>query len=331
MNGKIGSSTIWDVKVLRDTLAKIVEHGQNLGAEYVEIRTQKLFKTLLTTKDGEVEAAKEGIEGGAGVRVLKNGAWGFVSLGNLDSKLLMEAVNDAFDLAKAASNIVKKPVKLAEVKVIQDRIEAKSEKNPQFISLEEKIHDVLKIDKTILGYDSRIKSCTIMYLDLNGTNYFINSEGTCIEQDKLYVWSRTLASARKNNIFASAREEIGSTSGYEIFDLETPERIGIMVAKRVIRQLEAKTPKGGIFPVVIGPNVVGVFIHEAMGHLAESDLTLSGSVLIDKLGKKIASEEVTVYDDGTIEDAFGSFKYDDEGKTLILVIILKAFVEVKLI
>jgi TldD protein len=150
-------------------------------------------------------------------------------------------------------------------------------------------------------------------LDVTGINYFVNSDGTCIEQDKLYVWSRILASAKQGNVFASAREEIGSTSGYEVFDLETPEKIGNMVAKRVVEQLKAKKPKGGAFPVVIGPNVVGVFIHEAMGHLAEADLTLSGSALYDKLGKQIASEAVTVYDDGTIEGAFGSFMYDDEG------------------
>jgi TldD protein len=68
--------------------------------------------------------------------------------------------------------------------------------------------------------------------------------------------------------------------------------------------------------------VVGVFVHEAFGHLAEADLTLKGSVLMDKLGKKIASEVVTVYDDGTVNGAFGSFKYDDEGipaqKTLLI-------------
>jgi TldD protein len=64
---------------LKDELAKTVNYGRSLGAEYVEVRAQSLFKTLLTTKDGRVEGAKEGIEGGAGVRVLVNGAWGFVS------------------------------------------------------------------------------------------------------------------------------------------------------------------------------------------------------------------------------------------------------------
>jgi len=298
---------------LKDKLTTSVDYGRSLGAEYVEVRAQSLFKTLLTTKDGRVEGAKEGTESGAGVRALVNGAWGFVSLGKLDSKLLTEAVYDAVRLAKAASLHVKSPVKLAEVKTVEARVMAKPKKNPQDVSMEEKIDNALRMDKAVFGCDARIKSCTISYLDVTGTNYFVNSDGTCIDQDKLYVWSRILASAREASIFASAREEIGSTEGYEVFDTETPEKVGTMVANRVVEQLNAKTPKGGAFPAVIGPNVVGVFIHEAMGHLAEADLTLSGSVLYDKIGKQIASDTVTIYDDGTVEGAFGSFTYDDEG------------------
>ena len=298
---------------MKDILTKAVDYGRSLGAEYIEVRAQNLFKTLLTTKDGIVEGAKEGTEMGAGIRALADGAWGFVSIGELEPKHLTDAVTEAVRLAKAAGLRVKKPVKLADVKAVEDRVVVAPRKNPQNVSMEEKIENTLTMDKTIFGYDKRVRSCTINYLDVTGVNIFVNSDGTCIEQDKLYVWSRILASARQNSIYASAREEVGSTSGYEVFDTETPEKIGTIVAKRVVEQLRAKTPKGGSFPAVIGPNVVGVFIHEAMGHLAEADLTLSGSVLFDKLGKQIASDLVTVYDDGTLEGAFGSFKYDDEG------------------
>lgn len=300
-------------RVLKDNLTKIVGHGQSLGAQYVEIRAQSLFKTILTTKDGIVEGAKEGKECGAAIRALVNGAWGFVSVGNLDNEQLTEAVNDAVKLAKAASLSVKEPVKLADTKTVTDRIVAKPRKNPQDVSMEQKITDVLAMDKTVMGYDPRIKSCTISYLDVTGTDIFVNSDGTCIEQDKLYVWSRIMSSAKQGDVFASAREETGSTAGYELFDVETPQKIGLMVGKRVVEQLKGKTAKGGGFPAVIGPNVVGVFIHEAMGHLAEADLTLSGSALCDKLNQPIASDLVTVFDDGTINGAFGSFKYDDEG------------------
>ncbi|MCW4017059.1 MAG: TldD/PmbA family protein, partial [Candidatus Bathyarchaeota archaeon] len=80
---------------MQDKLTKIVDYGQSLGAQYVEVRAQSLFKTLLTTKDGVVEGAKEGEENGAAIRVLVNGAWGFVSLGNLETKQLNDAVADA--------------------------------------------------------------------------------------------------------------------------------------------------------------------------------------------------------------------------------------------
>jgi TldD protein len=301
------------LNVLKDVLTKTVDYGQRLGADYVEVRAQNLFNTSLTTKDGIVETAKDGTESGAGIRVLVGGAWGFVSLGKLEAKLLRESVEEAVKLAKATSLHVKAPVKLAEVKTLEDVVVAKPKKDPKDVSMEKKIENTLKMDRTIFGYDSQIKSCTINYLDVTGTSYFVNSDGTCIQQDKLYVWSRILASARESSVFASAREEIGSTAGYEVFDSQTPEQLGTMVAKRTVDQLKAKTPKGGTFPAVIGPNVGGVFIHEAMGHLAEADLTLSGSILFDKLGKQIASDVVTVYDDGTVPGAFGSFKYDDEG------------------
>jgi TldD protein len=298
---------------LKDVLAKTVNYGQNLGAEYVEVRAQNLFKTSLTTKDGNVESAKDGTESGAGIRVLVDGAWGFVSLGKIEAKDLHESIKEAYNLAKAASFHVNAPVKLVQVKSVEDTVVAKPKTNPKDISLEQKIDNALEMDKAIFGYDKRIKSCTISYLDVTGTSYFVNSEGTRIQQDKLYVWSRILASARESSVFASAREEIGSTAGYEVFDSQSPEQLGTTLAKRTIDQLKAKAPKGGAFPAIVGPNVVGVFIHEAMGHLAEADLTLSGSILFDKVGKQIASDAVTVYDDGTVEGAFGSFKYDDEG------------------
>lgn len=295
---------------------------QKFGAEYAEARAQNFSKTMLTMKEGQVEAAKQGIENGVAIRVLINGAWGFASVGSIDEEILAETTSDACKMAKAASLKLKAPIKLAEIQVAEDQVHGKPSKNPSKITMEEKIKTTETINRNVMSYDKRIKSCTIDYLDLTGTNYFTNSEGSWIEQDKLYVWSRMVATASQKGVFASSREEIGSTAGFEVFDMQTPEAIGTRLAKRAVEQLEAKTPKGGTFPVILGPNVVGVFVHEAFGHLAEADLALAGGVLATSLGKKIASDVVTFYDDGTLEGAFGSFKYDDEGvkaqKTLLV-------------
>ena len=308
---------------MKDVLTKINNAATGkFGAQYAEARGQKLYKTMLTLKEGRVEAAKQGIEKGVALRVLVNGSWGFASVGSLNEEILTDALSNACKMAKTASLRLKKPIKLAPAKTVTDNVKAKPKKNPSDISMEDKIKNALAINGAILGFDKRIKSCSVDYLDLTGTNYFVNSEGSSIEQDKLYVWSRITASAQSQGIFTFSREEIGSTAGYEVFDTSTPQVIGEMVAKRAIAQLNAKAPKGGSFPVVLGPNVVGVFVHEAFGHLAEADLALSGGVLSSNFGKKIGSDLVTFYDDGTVEGAFGSFKYDDEGvaaqKTLLI-------------
>ncbi|XHH07977.1 MAG: metallopeptidase TldD-related protein [Candidatus Bathyarchaeia archaeon] len=308
---------------MQEVLSKIIEAAnQKHGANYAEARAQKLYKTMLTLKEGRVEAAKQGIENGVALRVLVNGAWGFASVGSLENDILSAAVSNACMMAKTASQRLKTPIKLAAAKTVTDQVEAKPKKNPADITMEDKIRDISEINKTIQHYDGRIKSCTVDYLDLTGRSYFVNSEGTNIEQDKLYVWSRITATAQSQGIFTFSREEVGSTLGYEVFDTQPPEQIGETVARRAVEQLCAKSLKGGKAPVVLGPNVVGVFVHEAFGHLAEADLALSGGVLSNSMGKKIGSDLVTFYDDGTLPGAFGSFKYDDEGvpaqKTLLI-------------
>jgi len=298
---------------LKDVLTKPIDRAVKFGAEYAEAREETLFKTMLTMKEGRVEAAKQGVEKGVALRVLVNGAWGFASVGSVDGEILTTAVLDACKMAKAASLRLKNPIKLAKTPIVEDQVKIKPKKNPAEINMEDKIKTSSAINKSTLSFDKRVKSCTIDYLDLTGSSAFMNSEGTHIEQDKLYVWARITASATQKGIFAFSREEIGSTAGYELFDREPPEELGKKLAERATGQLEAKTPKGGSFPVVLGPNVVGVFVHEAFGHLAEADLALSGGVLANNLNKKIASDLVTFYDDGTIDGAFGSFQYDDEG------------------
>jgi TldD protein len=310
-------------RILKDVLGKVLGVAvDKFEAEYAEARAQDLFRTMLTLKEGRVEAAKQGIEHGVALRVLVHGAWGFASVGALDIETLTEAISDACKMAKAASSRLKKPIKLVQSQTTEDKVVLKPRKDPATMPIQEKIGTVSSLNDSIMGFDNRIGSCTIDYLDLTGTSHFINSEGTYIEQDKLYVWSRIAVTASEAGVFAFSREEIGSTSGYEVFDVETPEVVGRRAAKRAVEQLKAKPARGGIFPAVLGPSMVGVFAHEAFGHLAEADLTLLGSVLMGKIGAKIASSQVTLYDDGTIEGAFGSFKYDDEGvpaqKTLLV-------------
>jgi TldD protein len=57
-----------------------------------------------------------------------------------------------------------------------------------------------------------------------------------------------------------------------------------------------------------------VLAHEAFGHACEADAILAGaSVLDDKVGKKVACDDVTLVDDPTVKNTFGYFAIDWEG------------------
>jgi len=297
---------------MKDVLFPVLSFLTDMGAEYGEIRVEKTNKTLITTRDGLVEAVTSAMEAGAGIRVLVNGAWGFSVSNSLQREDLKKAAESAFKMARASSKNIKEPVKLAEVKAVEDRVGSLAKKDPTQVDISEKLSNLLEIDKLSFAYDPRIKSVTIRYADISTLETLATTEGTYIEQRKDYVWNYCWVTGEGDGIMASARDELG-THGYELFDLEPPEKIANRVCKRVVQQLEAKTPKGGRFPAIIGTDIVGVLAHEALGHLCEADLTLAGSIIMGKLGQKIASEAVTIYDDALMEEGFGYIKYDDEG------------------
>jgi TldD protein len=89
-------------------------------------------------------------------------------------------------------------------------------------------------------------------------------------------------------------------------------------AREAVRQalvgLEAEAAPAGEMDVLLGPGWPGILLHEAIGHGLEGDFNRKGtSAFAGLMGTRIASEEVTVVDDGTIPDRRGSITIDDEG------------------
>ncbi len=307
---------------MEDELQKIIEYGIKLGADFVDLRLQTLETTKITLNNKKIEVSSSGIEQGIGIRVFVDGAMGFATSSTLDEQNIFEAIKTAYKMAKTSSEYIKMKVPLAEVKIVRDTIKANVKRDPRDVPIDEKISNLAKTNTLILNSSEYIRNSTFEYADISLTQLYVSSEGAYVDQEKIYVWGKVVATARKNDTFASARYEFGSISGFNVWDIETPEKIGETISKRLLKQLDAKVPKAGRFPAVLAPEVVGVFTHEAFGHLAEADLTLTGAVTLNKLGQQVASPLVNIYDDGTLEGGFGSFKYDDEGvpsqKTLLV-------------
>jgi TldD protein len=79
---------------------------------------------------------------------------------------------------------------------------------------------------------------------------------------------------------------------------------------------EAVAARGGKHTVVLAPELAGMLAHEAMGHPCEADLVLGGAVTRDLVGKRVASDLVTMLD---VAHTFGGQEVmipvyaDDEG------------------
>ena len=298
--------------MLKDVLSPVLDKLEGLGASYAEVRAQENSNTFLTVRDGQVEAVSLSTEKGAAIRVLARGTWGFSTTNSLARRDLEKAGKSALKMAKAAGQNVREPVELAPVKAVEDKTGVRFKKDPRNIDISTKTKNLLEINNACFDFNKCIKSVTVRYADLATQQALATTEGTYIEQLKMVVWNYCWVTGKRTGIIASARDEIGA-HGYELFDSEPPEQIAERVSRRVVQQLEAKTPKGGPFPAIIGTSIVGVLAHEALGHICEADLTLAGSALIGKLGKKIASEHVTIYDSALIPEGLGAIKYDDEG------------------
>lgn len=297
---------------MKKALLSVLDKTRKLGATYAEIRVQKNNNTLINIRDGEVEAVTLANEAGAGVRVLAKGAWGFSTTNTLKQEDLEKSAESAFGMAQAAGESVREPVKLAPMKAVEDRVKVDVRLDPREVDISTKIDNLMKINKNCFNFDKRIKSVTIRYADLTTEQTLATTDGTFIEQEKRFVWNYCWVTGKSNGVMASARDEIGA-HGYELFEVEPTEKIAERVSKKVTQQLQARTAKSGAHPAVIGTNIVGVLAHEALGHICEADLTLSGSALMGKLGEKVASEKVTIYDTALIPEGFGAIKYDDEG------------------
>src|SRR5699024_11128516 len=78
--------------------------------------------------------------------------------------------------------------------------------------------------------------------------------------------------------------------------------------------LVAEPEPAGYMTVVLGPGWPGVLLHEAVGHGLEGDFNRKGvSAFSGRMGERVATEECTVVDDGTLDGRRGSLSIDDEG------------------
>ena len=102
--------------------------------------------------------------------------------------------------------------------------------------------------------------------------------------------------------------------GAEMIGEEVLEDLVSRAVEGMDARFEAKRPKGGRMPVVMGAGASGILLHEAMGHAFEADFNRKGqSVFSDRMGQRICRPGINILDDATVPASRGACNFDDEG------------------
>lgn len=257
-------------------------------------------------KDSKIDNVDTGINFAVGIRVLKNGAWG--SAYTTDINKTEDVVNKATTLA----NQLNSDVELTPANPQEDIVESKAKLKVDDISFEEKIEAMKEADSA--AKLEGIVSTNITYSEAESKNLLLSTEGTNILSDNNRVIFAMNSVASNGEIMQIGHKSLGGVQGFELIKDADLESFGRSISDKAISLLDAKTPPSGDFPVILDPELAGVFIHEALGHASEADIILQNdSILKGKMNQKIGSELITVVDDASREDAFGYYPYDVEG------------------
>jgi PmbA protein len=176
---------------------------------------------------------------------------------------------------------------------------------------EERIATAKRAEAAALGFDPRITNSEGASFDSSVSGrVFANSRGFAGSYQSSYcsVSAVPVASAdgamERDYWFTMARDYRG---------LEDPESVGRIAAQRALRRLGAVKVETQNVPVIFEPRIARSLLGNLFEAVEGRSIYRNASFLAGKLGEKIAGENFTLIDDGTIPRLFGTSPFDDEG------------------
>jgi Predicted Zn-dependent proteases and their inactivated homologs len=186
---------------------------------------------------------------------------------------------------------------------------------PGTVPHSEKIKVIRETDAAARGTGHSIRQLNVDYFDTDQKILIVNSKGLYVEDRR--VTSRLRLQATVEDGLHSQYDwgDFPRSQGFEAFRKENDYiSFATEFISDIIGNLGAVTAPSCSVPVVLEAGSCGTFWHEACGHALESGAIASNSSeFTGRLGEKVASDKVTLVDDGSIPGLYGSAGIDDEG------------------
>ncbi|HZU80697.1 MAG TPA: TldD/PmbA family protein [Acidimicrobiales bacterium] len=279
------------------------------GAEFAEVFAEDRRGTSAGLDDGRVEELASGRDRGAGVRVVVGETTGYAHTSDLSERGLLAAAEAASAVARGSSE-----TRVVALTPRSPERRRSVEVYPEDVAKARKIELLTRADEAARSAGSAVSQVSASYADSRRRILVANSDGVLVHDDQVRSRFAVSAVALGDTGMQTGFESAAYTVGFEMFDDIDVEEVADKAARRALVKLSARPAPSGEVPVVLAAGSGGILFHEACGHGLEADhIVKDASVYVGQVGKQVASPLVTLVDDGSVGDEWGTFVVDDEG------------------
>ena len=294
-----------DPNIVRSVLTYALEHG----AEFAELFVEDKEELSIKYNSGIVQGIAQARLNGAGIYLISGTQSTYVYLNDLTEAGLLRSADTACQLLAAKTKGIMMPFRPITVANPCPVITA-----PGTVPHADKIRLLQKTDAAGRGVTGLLTNLNLAYTDTDQRVLIANSEGDWAEDRRVTSRLRLIPTLQNGMETVSHFSEFTRAQGFEAFKGENY----LDFAQERIRSMEgelfaAEAPSGFVPVVFEGGGCTGTFFHEACGHQLEATGLTEHSIFRHKMGQKIASDKVTLIDDGSLPGLYGSSMFDDEG------------------
>jgi TldD protein len=291
-------------------LSKLVSRALAHGGDFADVFCERRRMLSYRLQDGRIHDASYGVILGVGVRVVAGESAGYASSDDLSPDALMEAADAASLIARAGTGDQTRSIDLSVQRVASfyDCEPAESVDAGRYTAMLE------VADVAARRYDPRIVAVNAHLSDEIQEVWIATSEGRLVHDCRPLITFGVQVVATDKKERGSGYVGDGGRTSLAFFDRETPEALAVEAARIATVNVCAVPAPAGEMEMIVGAGGGGVLLHEAVGHGLESDFNRRGTSLYSgRVGERVASDLVTIYDDGNLPEERGSLNVDDEG------------------
>lgn len=285
-----------------------VDRAIAAGADEAEAYAAAGKTVEVELQKNDIQIAKSMTNDGLGIRVFKDGSLGFAFANSFGERDIAESVERAVGIAAAAPadehNGLPEPTRLEPVDGILDPA-------ADDFGVDSAVEQSMMMLRAAREVDCRVMVDAGGLLAQHGAKAIASSTGVrALEAGSLY-YCMIMGMATEGEVVSSFDYQFSSSRRASGID---PARVARTFAENVISTLGAVKGESFKGPVILSPKAAAEILAYPIGAAARaSSIQRDTSKFAGKLGKKVASELLTIVDDATLEDGLSTTSFDREG------------------